>query len=223
MKRESVIIYASQWAALQRLTDQQLGKLFRAIFLWMNDQPVDNETWEQSLFIAFQFLCLQISIDSEKFLQRCKRNEQLRKWRSEQRNVKAVNNPSRAHGDDDDDENGNDNENDNENDNGDVSSLKNKKETAQQTDKYLNFIQFWNQAIDQTQSKMKKVRILTDIRRQAIESLMQRFPSDKAAIAIYNAMRSQFCNGLTERRARPVEFDWLIKPENFTRALEGTL
>lgn len=224
MKRESVILYASQWPPLSRLSDEQLGFLFRALFRWMRDEPVETKSWEQSLFIAFQFLCLQISIDSEKFLQRCKRNEQLRKWRNEQRNVKTVNNSSRAHVDDDDDENGNDNEdeNDDDNENDDVSAVQNQ-ESTQQTDKYQSFINYWNQAIDQTQSRMKKVRILNEARRQAIEVIMSRFPGEQAAVAVYNAMRSQFCNGLTERRNRPVEFDWLMQPENFTRAFEGNL
>lgn len=220
MKRESVIIYASQWPPLSRLTDEQLGFLFRALFKWMRDEPVETESWEQSLFIAFQFLCLQISIDSEKFLQRCKRNEQLQKWRKEKRNVKAVNNPSHVRVDDDDD--GNDDDNDDDNDNENVSAVQNQ-EAAKQTDKYQSFIDYWNQAIDQTQSRMKKVRILNDARRQAIEVIMSRFPGEQAAVAIYNAMRSQFCNGLTERRNRPVEFDWLMQPENFTRAFEGNL
>lgn len=36
-------------------------------------------------------MTLQVSIDSEKYLQKCKRNEELRKKRKEQQNVKTVN------------------------------------------------------------------------------------------------------------------------------------
>ena len=113
MKKESILLYANQWGALARLTDGQLGCLFRSIFLWLNDREVDLETLEPSLQIAFQFMTLRVSIDNEKYLQKCKRNEEIRKKRKEQQSVKndSQSDEPRAYAIND-----NDNDNDNEND-----------------------------------------------------------------------------------------------------------
>ena len=224
MKKESVILYANQWAALSRLTDEQLGALFRAVFRWLNDEPLETDTWEQSLYVAFKFLTLQISVDSEKYLQKCRNNK--RKWKQHeiQKNVKKTK-PSRAPDNDEDDD-----EDEDKNEDEDVSLFVNKlknmegDEKEKDTEKmFQSFMGFWNNAIEQTGASLKRIRILTPKRREAIAAIRRQFSSDQAAQAIYNAMRSPFCNGRTKRRPVPVDFDWLMKPENFTRALEGSL
>ena len=222
MKKESVILYANQWGALARLTDEQLGFLFRAVFLWLNDKPLETESWEQALFVAFQFLTLQISIDNEKYLQNKKRRIASRVQKNKQTNVKDVSASSRARVDVDVDEDVDDDEDVS------LSLLKPKntdttKEKKDKDEKFINFIRFWNFTIEQTGSRMRKIKILTASRREAMQRIMDQFPSDKAAQAIYNAMRSPFCNGETQRRSKPADFDWLMKPENFTKALEGNL
>ena len=88
---------------------------------------------------------------------------------------------------------------------------------------FQSFIAFWNQAIEQTGANMKRVRVLTDRRREAISAIRQQFSGKQAATAIYNAMRSPFCNGRSKLRPTPVDFDWLMKPDNFIRLLEGNL
>ena len=227
MKKNSFILYSAQYAALRHLTDSQMGALFHAVFRWLGDEPIESESWEQSLFIAFQFLTLQISIDNEKFLQRKQRIEAARKSRKEQSFVKESKNSavsSRACGN----VNENVNENVNVNDNVSLffSKLKNIEGDEKEKDKekmFQSFIAFWNQAIEQTGSKMKRVRMMTDRRREAICAIRQQFSSEQAATAIYNAMRSPFCNGQSKLRPTPVDFDWLMKPDNFTKALEGNL
>ena len=70
---------------------------------------------------------------------------------------------------------------------------------------------------------MRKVRALTPDRRNKIETIMRTFPAEDAAQAIANAMRSPYCNGETQRRPKPVDFDWLLRLDNFAKALEGAL
>ena len=90
-------------------------------------------------------------------------------------------------------------------------------------EKIQNFVKYWNQCIDATGSRMRKVRALTPDRRNKIETIMRTFPAEDAAQAIANAMRSPYCNGETQRRPKPVDFDWLLRLDNFAKALEGAL
>lgn len=227
MKKDSVILYAAQYNALRRLTDGEMGFLFHQIFRWLNDEETEAGDWSSALFLAFQFLTLQITIDSEKYLQRKRRMEAARKSRKDQSSVKeseTEESPSHAR------VNMNDNVNDNVNENVNVSLFLEKLKNIEDKDKekekekmFQSFIAFWNQAIEQTGASMKRVRVLTDRRREAISAIRQQFSGKQAATAIYNAMRSSFCNGRTKQRPTPVDFDWLMKPENFTRLLEGSL
>lgn len=228
MKKESVILYARQYAALQRLSNEQMGMLFHAIFQWLNGDFEPPDDWNDAVFLAFQFLTLQISIDSEKYLHRVERAEKRRKESTNKTIVNGINASSRAHVDDNANDNGNDNDNDNDNATIRNSLLcdfvtDNQKTTQDTEQSYLNFIHFWNQAIEQTGANLSKVRILNDGRRERIAAIQRQMPGKDAAQAIFNIMRSPFCNGQTKRRNRPVDFDWVTQIENFTAALEGNL
>ena len=226
-------MYAAQYNALRRLTDEEMGFLFHQIFRWLNDEETEAGDWSSALFLAFQFLTLQITIDSEKYLQRKRRIEAARKSRKEQSTVKEskmdVNSSCAC---DNVNENVNENENvyvnGNVNENVNVSLFLEKLKNIEDKDKekekmFQSFIAFWNQAIEQTGANMKRVRVLTDRRREAISAIRQQFSGKQAATAIYNAMRSPFCNGRSKQRPTPVDFDWLMKPDNFIRLLEGNL
>jgi hypothetical protein len=227
MKKDSVILYAAQYNALRRLTDEEMGFLFHQIFRWLNDEETEAGDWSSALFLAFQFMTLQITIDNEKYLQRKRRMEAARKSRKEQSSVKeseTKESPSHARVNVNDNVNENDNDNENVNVSLFLEKLKNIEDKDKEKEKmFQSFIAFWNQAIEQTGASMKRVRVLTDRRREAISAIRQQFSGKQAATAIYNAMRSSFCNGRTKQRPTPVDFDWLMKPENFTRLLEGSL
>ena len=233
MKKESVILYCAQYEALRNLSNEQMGALFHSVFHWLNDEPVETETWMPIVEMAFNFLTLQFSLDSEKYLQKCKHNKQKWKERNQQNkdpNVNSVSQSEQVTRTRDNNENDNDNENENENVSLSFFSKNPKNEEKDEKQKEKNkeekiqsFIKFWNDAIDSSGSRMRKVRILTPERRQRIEAIIETFPGKDAGTAINYAMRSQYCNGETQRRAKPVDFDWLIRLENFTKALEGSL
>ena len=214
MKKESILLYANQWGALARLTDGQLGCLFRNIFLWLNDQEVDVEAMETPLQIAFQFLTLQMAIDNEKYLQKKKRIQKSKEAKNKADDVNEINNSNnltRVRGNVDEDVDV------------DVDVIKKEEKKESKEEKIQNFIKYWNQCIDATGSRMRKVRALTPDRRNKIETIMRTFPAEDAAQAIANAMRSPYCNGETQRRPKPVDFDWLLRLDNFAKALEGAL
>ena len=70
MKPKSFILYPNQWEPLSCLSDEQLGRLFRHIFCWLNDESLDLQKEEQlvgsDILLAFRFMRMQINIDLEK-------------------------------------------------------------------------------------------------------------------------------------------------------------
>ena len=96
MKKDSFVFYISQYEAIKELEDEQLGKLFRAIF---EKQLGKEVVLENSIKIAFNFIINQMVVDKQKYL---KGNQNAKK-------EKQPNQPNREKN------NLNDNENDNDN------------------------------------------------------------------------------------------------------------
>ena len=236
MKKDSVILYANQYGALKRLTNEEMGILFHQIFRWLNDEETEAGDWSSALFLAFQFLTLQMSIDNEKYLQKKGRVLEWKKKRAE-KNITDVNNSSRARVDIDIDKDKDiDRDKDIDKDmDTDIFSLsmnsqsKNAREDEEQKKQekeeksIKNFVEYWNKAIEQSGSAMRKVKLITETRREKLLKIVRTIPGEDAARAIHRAMNSPFCNGATKSRSRPVDFDWLIEYQNFTRLLEGSL
>ncbi|MBR5656355.1 MAG: hypothetical protein IKW98_06700 [Prevotella sp.] len=236
MKKDRVILYANQYGALKRLTNEEMGILFHQIFRWLNGEETEAGDWSSALFLAFEFLTLQMSIDNEKYLQKKGRVLEWKKKRAE-KNITDVNNSSRARVDIDIDKDKDiDRDKDIDKDmDTDIFSLsmnsqsKNAREDEEQEkqkkdEKAIeNFVEYWNQAIEQSGSAMRKVKLITETRREKLLKIVRTIPGEDAARAIHRAMNSPFCNGATKTRSRPVDFDWLIEYQNFTRLLEGSL
>jgi len=70
MKKDSFVLYISQYIAIKDLTDEQLGKLFRAIF----EKQLGNEVvLDNDIKIAFNFINNQMVVDNEKYLKKCEK------------------------------------------------------------------------------------------------------------------------------------------------------
>jgi hypothetical protein len=73
MNKQAFLIYRSFYAPVAHLTDEHLGRLFRAIFNYQIDGiepgPLDPE------FMAFQFFKNQFDLDDAKYTDRCERNK----------------------------------------------------------------------------------------------------------------------------------------------------
>lgn len=90
---------------------------------------------------------------------------------------------------------------------------------------YNSILRLFNEAISANQSQIKPVRTLSQQRRNALRLLWQkyRYTGKQFKQAFGNMARSAYCNGGTPDRRRPVDFDWLIREQNFNRAYEGSL
>lgn len=92
-------------------------------------------------------------------------------------------------------------------------------------DWYMSILQLFNKAVTAHGSAIKPVQTLSDNRRVALHLLetKYRYTGKHFKQAFRNIAVSNYCNGRTKDRRRPVDFDWLIREDNFNRALEGSL
>lgn len=99
------------------------------------------------------------------------------------------------------------------------------KQSKQWEDWYMNILQLFNKAVTSHGSAIKPVKMLSDNRRAALKLLYKKYSytGEQFKQAFRNIALSNYCNGRTNDRRRPVDFDWLIREDNFNRALEGSL
>lgn len=117
--KDSFILYTSQYMAIKDLSNEQLGRLFRALFenqLKNNSKTTEtNVVLEDDIKIAFNFINNQMLMDNEKYLKKCEKlRENAKKGgapRGNQNARKQAKQPNREKN------NLNDNVNDNDNDN----------------------------------------------------------------------------------------------------------
>ena len=73
MGRESFILYTSFYKPISKLSDKQLGRLFRAIFRFQLDGVVEVE---EDIEMAFAFFVNQFEIDESKYQCKVERNRE---------------------------------------------------------------------------------------------------------------------------------------------------
>jgi len=114
--KNSFIIYYDYAEHFALLSDEELGRLIRAMFLYDKDGTLPQ--FDGMLKMAFSFIKTQLDIDKEKFEKVCERNRNNIKKRWNTKNTTGTNGiPDNTKNTDNDNENDNDNDNDNENDN----------------------------------------------------------------------------------------------------------
>ena len=118
MKKETFVFYLSQYEAIKDLNDDQIGRIFRAIFeeqlKTTSKQPQNNVVLTGAEKIAFNFIYNQMVVDNEKYLKKCetlKNNAKKGGAPKGNQNAKKQKQPNREKN------NLNDNDNDNVNDN----------------------------------------------------------------------------------------------------------
>ncbi len=115
-KKDSFLLYASQYEAIRDLSEEQMGKLFHALFRSLNGQETTPPDLDPQLKIAYGFLQLQIRKDKEIYEMRLEA-DRIRKQEYRKRKKEETSAASEKSAHDNDNDNENDNENDNDNDN----------------------------------------------------------------------------------------------------------
>lgn len=73
MSKDSLIFYISQFKAIETLSNEQLGRLFRAIF---EKQLGKEVVLDDDIKIAFNFINNQMVIDEDKYKKKCETNRE---------------------------------------------------------------------------------------------------------------------------------------------------
>lgn len=111
IQRESFILYKSFYDPISQLTDEQLGRLFRSIYLWQINGDADPEP---DIKVAFGFFINQFRIDNEKYQVRCDKNRENAqsrwKMRTDANASKRIKSGAKNADNDNENENVNDNE-----------------------------------------------------------------------------------------------------------------
>lgn len=245
----SFILYTSYYALIEGLTDEQLGQLTRAIFLYARDG--ETISLEPVVRMAFAFIKDNIERNQDKYQAKCEKNRQIalererkkREAREKSGNTnvhertRTCENNTNVH-----ERSPYDNDNDNEYDN-DVSketdiepskegiesaSVKTEapgggKGSKSQNIDYAAIKEYWNRKHNETKSAMPPITLMTENRKVMVKARVRQCKGDVKTLyrVIDIAMASDFMNG-NNKHGWLGKFDWIFGNEqNFAKVLEG--
>ena len=236
--KKSIIIYADCIAILEELTNEQAGRLFKAILSYVNEEPVTEIEGDPAIKMAFKVLKTQIDRDAEKYDEICKRRRESinKRWHKEGRNTKDSKsiqmntNVNKSIQTDYDSENDNDSDNDSEvtnvTNNNLPLSLRSKGSShsgagATQPKSFREkVLRYFNGKM--AGKSIKPIKAITDgtKRSESLKARVREHGRDAIFQMIDKAAGSQFLNGYN-KKGFTATFDWLILPNNFIKVLEG--
>lgn len=246
---DSFILYTSYYALIEGLTDEQLGQLTRAIFLYARDG--ETISLEPVVRMAFAFIKDNIERNQDKYQAKCEKNRQIalereRKKREAREKAGNTNVHERARTCENDTNvherspYDNDNEYDNDNDVSKETDNKPSKEGIQsasvkpeapgggkgsksQKIDYAAVKEYWNRKHDETKSAMPPITLMTENRKVMVKARVRQCKGDVKTLyrVIDIAMASDFMNG-NNKHGWLGKFDWIFGNEqNFAKVLEG--
>lgn len=248
---DSFILYASDYQLIEGLTDEQLGQLTRALFIYARDGEVIN--LEPVVRMAFVFIKDKIDRNQAKYQKKCERNrENIRKrWNKSNTNdtkeneripkntnvyERIPNDTTRYLSDSESDsESDSDSDVSNETDilepskEGILSaSVKTEapaggKVSKSQKIDYAGIKEYWNRKHYETKSVMPPITLMTENRKVMVKARLRQCKGDVKILyrAIDIAMASDFMNG-NNKKGWVSKFDWIFGNEqNFAKVLEG--
>ena len=242
---DSFILYTSYYALIEGLTDEQLGQLTRAIFLYARDGKIIKI--DPVVRMAFVFIKDNIERNQDKYQAKCEKNRQIalereRKKREarekadntnvHERSRTCENNTNVHERSPYDNDNDNDNEYDvsKETDNNipskeGLSISENPKVDPARRCAKIDFAaikEYWNTKHDQSGSAMRRLTLMSDQRKSNVRARIREYGGDvqKVYKAIDKAMASDFMNG-KNGKGWVASFDWMMCPSNFPKVIEG--
>lgn len=241
---DSFILYTSDYQLIEGLTDEQLGQLTRALFIYARDGEVIN--LEPVVRMAFVFIKDKIDRNQQKYQKKCERlraNAQKR-WgmQKDANDTEAYNHIQKytngcesmqlhANGClyDSDSDSDSDSDVSKETDNipskEGLSISENPKVDPAKRCAKIDFSaikEYWNTKHDQSGSVMRRLTLMSDQRKGNVRSRIREYGGDVQMVykAIDKAMSSDFMNG-KNGKGWVASFDWMMCPSNFPKVLEG--
>ena len=244
-KPKAFVLYPNQWEPLSCLTDEQLGRLFRHIFCWLNDVSLDMKKEEQlvdpDILLAFRFMRMQINIDIDKYQQLCEKRKEAanKRW---SKNANDANAYFAMHKK----EKENEKERETENEKEKEIEKENEKENSSKAAKDINnnngeavkaaaaadfssflermrkgFLPWFNKTLDEHDSKIPRVKIITEERARRIKAIIDSYGQTAFEQTIRIAAGAAFLNGRGEKNKFVATLDWIIDPSHFLDVYEG--
>ena len=245
---DSFILYTSYYALIEGLTDEQLGQLTRAIFLYARDGEVIN--LEPVVRMAFVFIKDKIDRNQQKYQKKCERNrENIRKrWnKSNTNNTKEneripndtsvyeriPNDTTRYLYDSDSDVS---KETDNILEPSKEASMQSfsrknvcaaeepqksseKKKSKKGEIDYAAIKDYWNEQHDKTNSAMRRLTLMTENRKEAIRGRLKDCKGDISKI--YLAIDKAMASDYLNAGHSWASYDWVMTRKYFPKVLEG--
>lgn len=190
----------SNMEAFKELTDIQLGELMMAVFAYASDGTMLSEDADQAVRVAFAFLKADVDAERDSYKRRCERNKENARKRWAKRNKsKSAHKTSTPK---------------------DAASPVLQEKTA--TVDYEKLVAYWNRRVDETKSSMAKVLNITPYRKKLIEERLAEYNNDNKALqkVLDKAIADPYLNGKNPSKW-VADFNWLLKPENFSRLVES--
>ena len=245
-EQNTLLFYKNHWPQIEGLSDDDLGKLFRAVFrTTFGAKQTDVEaSLSPAVAMAYRFIMLRISLDSDKYQETCKKRKAAadKRWNKQANHANA----SFAMHDKDEDEDKDEGEDvDKDKDEGeDVDDVKDKdnssaaaenKSDSAQVDQAAaaaaeknflersrkQFLPWFNKLLEDNDSKIPKLKEMTPKRSRRIREILNSYGQQKLVDCCRHAARSAFLNGKGKRNQFVATFDWIIDEENFLKVLEG--
>ena len=230
--KKSFIIYTDTLNILDELDDEQAGRLFKAIKAYhlgdANAGGLLNDIVTRLAFIPFKS---GFERDNEKYNSKV---ERLRNNVARNRNEIDTKSERNRHeiGGVNDNVNVNDNviidtpvSNDTSvSDNNLFSDLDKSKSTSFENDTEAKIqkeiIQFFNETIKNAKSQIPAIKKIEGQRKGFLNARLREYGKDAVLTAIKKAAESDFLNGCGNK-AFVASFDWIFRPTNFPKVLEG--
>ena len=231
--KKSIIIYADCIAILEELTYEQAGRLFKAILAYVNDEPVTEIDNDPAIRIAYVVLKKQIDRDTEKYDVICKkRSEAGKRHRGNQYTKNGTNgtNGTSVPKMEQMEQNGtngtdnvNENDNDSDNESTNVDNLAPNGALSSGADDAINFdnlVSFFNKTLEKFKSVIPVIKDIKGKRRDSVRARARERGKKSLVVVFENAAKSDYLNGRNDK-SFIANFDWLVRPNNFIKVLEG--
>lgn len=245
--KDNFILYTLYYDAIMRLTDEQAGRLLKAIYRYVKTEQEEDIT-DPSIAFAYTLVITQVKESSRKYEEKCKRLRENASKGGLQKAANASNDlQEQANATEDSkskqmvvngskckqnladvsirqDKTRQDKTtiNKEDKDKKDEPSLCAEAQSSSSSE-FSQVVEYWNAAVEKHGSAMRPLRGLTENRKAAIRArLREHKPNGMEAIRqmIDRATVSDFLNGKNSRNAI-FTFDRLMSPSMFQKTLEG--
>ena len=227
--KKAFLLYHDYYPHIKELSDNQLGKLLRAIYhheLFLEEIELDAETR-----MAFGFIAADLRRNAEKYEESVRKRSEAGKkgmasrWHNKNNNVTSNNNTNNNVINVIEDNNTaisviteiTDNEEDEDAVNADGNDVDAEADTVNISESDNEIIQMVIRKYNEICVDCKRMKHFTPERKIKILNLLTKYSIDDIAEAFVKVNESIFLKG----REWPITIDWIIEEDNFIKILEG--